>query len=143
MRRFERWGLRLGFVLGGVTGVVYGALRYFGQTNGEFGPEPSPWQPFWQHAHVLAAPVLLFALGIAVRGHVFGMLNRGVRRGRRTGLVLAGLLSPLAIGGYAVQVVTGASLRAVLGWSHAVLGVAFVVLYAVHWAKPRSAPGPR
>ena len=88
MRRLERWSLRIGFFLGGLTGVVYGWLRYFGSVKGDFGPEPSPWQPFWQHAHVLAAPVLLFALGVAVRGHVQGMLGRGVRRGRRTGLVL-------------------------------------------------------
>jgi hypothetical protein len=137
VRRLERWSLRVGFVLGGLTGVVYGWLRYFGSVKGDFGPEPSPWQPFWQHAHVLSAPVLLFALGVAVRGHVQGMLGRGVQRGRRTGLVLLVLAVPLVLGGYAVQVVTAAGVRNALGWSHAAIGALFTALYAIHWAKPR------
>jgi hypothetical protein len=65
------------------------------------------------------------------------MLGRGVQRGRRTGLILLGVAAPLALGGYAVQVVTGAGVRNALGWSHAALGVLFTALYAIHWAKPR------
>lgn len=141
MKVFERWSLLAGFVLAGLTGGVYGWLRYWGGVQGDFGPEPSPWQPFWQHAHVLAAPVLLFALGVAVRGHVQGMLNRGVRRGRRIGLILLVISVPLVLGGYAVQVVTAAGARNALGWSHAALGALFVALYAFHWAKPRSSSG--
>ena len=137
MKRLERWSLRIGFGLGALTGLVYGVLRYFGSVKGEFGPEPNAWQPFWQHAHVLAAPVLLFALGVAVRGHVQGMLNRGVRRGRRTGLALLCLAAPLVLGGYAVQVVATVGLRNALGWTHAAAGALFTALYAVHWAKPR------
>ena len=140
MRIFERWSLRIGFILAGLTGVVYGWLRYLGGVQGEFGPEPSPWQPFWQHAHVLLAPLLLFALGIAVRGHVVGMLTHRVRRGRLSGLTLAGLAAPMVLGGYAVQVVTAAGVRAALGWIHAVVGALFVAVYLAHWAKPRSAP---
>jgi hypothetical protein len=81
--------------------------------------------------------VLLFALGIAVRGHVQGMLGRGVVRGRRTGLVLLGLAVPMVLGGYAIQVVTTVGVRNALGWIHAAVGALFTVLYAVHWAKPR------
>jgi hypothetical protein len=44
------------------------------------------------------------------------------------------------VGGYAVQVVTGAGVRNALGWTHAALGALFVALYAVHWAKPRGNP---
>ena len=140
MKRLERWSLRIGFGLGALTGLVYGVLRYFGSVKGEFGPEQNPWQPFWQHAHVLAAPLLLFALGIAVRGHVSGMLGHGVRRGRPTGLMLAALGAPMVLGGYAVQVVTAAGVRAALGWIHAAVGALFAVIYLAHWTKPRTAP---
>lgn len=142
MRSLERWSLRVGFTLATLTGVVYGLLRYLGKVNGEFGPEPSHWEPFWQHAHVLAAPVLLFALGSAARGHVTGMLHRGVQRGRRTGLMLAVIGAPLVLGGYAVQVVTQLGVRNALGWTHAGVGALFAVLYGVHWAKPRRPAGP-
>ncbi len=129
--------LRVGFIAGGATGLAYGYLRYFGTVAGEFGPEPHAWQPFAQHAHVLAAPLLLFSLGVALRGHVLGMLRHGVTRGRRTGLALAALGAPMAFGGFAIQIVTLSNLRNALGWTHSAVSVLFVVLYALHWSKPR------
>ena len=62
------------------------------------------------------------------------------RRGRPTGLMLAALAAPMVLGGYAVQVVTAAGLRAALGWIHAAVGALFVAVYLAHWAKPRTAP---
>jgi hypothetical protein len=140
VKTIERWALRLGFLLATATGLAYGYLRYFLQRSGDFGPEPHPWQSVAQHAHVLAAPLLLFALGIATRGHVQGMLQHGVTRGRRTGLLMAWLGAPLVLGGYAIQVVTGAGLRAWLGWIHAAISVVFVFAFTWHWLKPEESP---
>jgi hypothetical protein len=134
--------LRVGFIAGGATGLAYGYLRYFGDVAGEFGPEPHAWQPLAQHAHVLAAPLLLFSLGVALRGHVLGMLRHGVTRGRRSGLALAALGAPMAFGGFAIQIATLSSLRSVLGWTHSAVSVLFVVLYALHWSKPRRVDAP-
>jgi hypothetical protein len=136
VKAFERWALRLGFLLATATGLAYGYIRYFLQRVGDFGPEAHPWQSVTQHAHVLTAPLLLFALGIATRGHILGMLQHGVTRGRRTGLLMAWLTAPLVLGGYAIQVVTGAGPRAWLGWIHAAISVVFVAAFAVHWLKP-------
>jgi hypothetical protein len=136
VKTFERWALRLGFLLTTATGLGYGYLRYFLQRSGDFGREPHPWQSVAQHAHVLAAPLLLFALGVAIRGHVMGMLQHGVTRGRRTGLLMVWLCAPLILGGYAIQVVTAAGLRAWLGWIHAAISVVFVLAFTWHWFKP-------
>jgi hypothetical protein len=135
MNPFERWSLRVGASLATVTGVVYGWLRYFGGVEGEFGPEPSPWLSFWQHGHVLVVPVLVFALGVALAGHGRAALDGKVRKGRRTGLGLAVVGVPLVLGGYAIQVVMGASTRQALGWLHAGLGALFVLAWLVHWGK--------
>ena len=69
MRLLERWSLHLGALLTGLSGLAYGWLRYYGRVPGEFGIEPHPLQGLVQHFHVLTAPLLLFALGMAVRGH--------------------------------------------------------------------------
>jgi hypothetical protein len=143
MTAFERWCLRVGFCLATATGVVYGWLRYFGGAQGEFGPEPSAWQSPWQHAHVLAAPLLVFALGLATRGHALAMLQVRSRSGRATGLLLLAVMVPLVLGGYAVQVVTAAAPRGVLGWAHAGVGVLFAFVYLGHWAKRRAAVSGR
>jgi hypothetical protein len=144
MKPFERWTLRIGFGLAVTSGVLYGYLRYFAGAIGEFGQEPHPWQAFAQHAHVLVAPALLFALGVAVRGHLIGMLRHSVTRGRRTGLLLAALSAPMVLGGFAIQVVTSGLARNVFGYSHTAVGLLFAVLFGLHWAKPRSsAVSPR
>jgi hypothetical protein len=139
MSFFERWMLRIGFGLALTTGVAYGYLRYFAQARGEFGLEPHAWQGFTQHAHVLAAPAFLFALGAGVRGHVLGMLRHGVRRGRRSGLMVAALSAPMVLGGFAIQVVTSRAARDAVGWTHAGVGVLFALLYLWHWAKAGAA----
>jgi hypothetical protein len=138
--RLERWALRIGFGLAVTTGTAYGYLRYFARRPGEFGPEPHAWQAVTQHAHVLVAPALLFALGVASRGHVSGMLRHGVKRGRRTGLLLAALSAPMVLGGFAIQVVTSTGARNFFGWTHAGVSGLFAVLYGLHWAKPREKP---
>lgn len=155
MSSLERWSLRLGFWLTAATGAGYGWLRYLGVVEGEFGPEPSPWQGTWQHAHVLVAPLLVLALGMAARGHAGGALQARRLRGRRSGLALAVLAGPLVLGGAAVQVVTAAGPRALLGWLHAGAGLLFAAAYLGHttsrdlagrqakpWTATESPPDP-
>ena len=133
MKAGERRTLHLSLALVGGTGVVYGALRYFGQVQGEFGWEPHPAQGSWQHLHVLTAPLLVFMLGMAMRGHGFARLKQpATLPGRSTGLYLALIGVPLVLGGYGIQVVTGALSRTVLAWVHGVTGALLLGLYGVH-----------
>jgi hypothetical protein len=138
VKRLERWGLRVGCLLAALTGVGNGALRYFGQRQGEFGLEPHPWQSPLQHAHVLLVPLLVFALGLAARGHVSGMLQHHVQRGRRSGLWLIAFSAPMVVTGYAVQVAVDAQLRLWLAWAHGISSALFVIVYVVHWLKPKA-----
>lgn len=142
VRSLERWSLHLGAFLTGLSGLVYGWLRYFGQVRGEFGIEPHPLQGLIQHLHVLAAPVLLFALGMAVRGHLSTKLKTGAREGRRTGLASGLLALPMVGAGYLVQVTTSASCRLVFVWAHGAASLLFLACYLGHglraWIKPRS-----
>lgn len=132
MTQLEKWSLHLAALLAGATGLLYGWLRYFGQVRGDFGTEPSRFQPLVQHLHVLAAPLLLFALGMVVRGHFFPKLRGGRPEGRRTGLLLALLLAPMVLGGYGVQVAADESWRLALAWIHGVSSLLFLLGYGAH-----------
>ncbi len=141
MSRFERWALHLGAWLTGLSGLGYGWLRYFKTIQGEFGPEPHPLQGLLQHAHVLASPLLLFALGMMVRGHFALKLRSLGREGRRTGWILASLILPMVGAGYAVQVVTEPSWRVTLAWIHGLASLLFLLAYLGHglrfWLQSR------
>jgi hypothetical protein len=146
VKALERWALHLGALLTGLSGLAYGWLRYYGQVAGEFGPEPHPWQGLMQHLHVLAAPLLLFALGMTVRGHLSTKLRAGTREGRRTGLGLGLLIVPMVAAGYAMQVVTSPLLRTTFAWIHGLASCLFLLSYLSHglrtWMKPAGIPEP-
>jgi len=101
--RFEVLFVRLANVLVGGTGLVYGWLRYLAAPDDEFSVA-HPWQAAAQHLHVLAAPLLVFAVGLVWRGHVWlgYRLGNGVRR--PSGILLAGLAAPMIVSGYLIQV---------------------------------------
>lgn len=132
MRAWDRRGLHVAAAATALTGGVYGWFRYFGQRMGDFGPEPSPWQGTWQHLHVLAAPLLLFMLGVIVRGHLLLKLRNGQREGRRTGLWLGLLIAPMVLSGYGIQVVTDQRWHLALAWIHGISSLIFVLAYLAH-----------
>lgn len=132
MMALERRGLHLATAAAALTGAIYGWLRYFGQRAGDFGPEPSPWQGPFQHLHVLAAPLLLFMLGVVIRGHLLLKLRNGQREGRRTGLVIGLLIAPMVLAGYGIQVATDPGWRLGLAWVHGLASLLFLALYLFH-----------
>ena len=143
MSPLERWSLHVAALFTAATGLLDGGLRWFGQRMGEFGPEPSPWLGLAQHLHVLVAPLLVFALGVMVRGHLWARLRAGERTGaggRGTGLGLAFLIAPMVISGYAVQIATDPAWRTALSWAHGISAGLFLLAYAGHALRTLLAP---
>ena len=131
MSPLERWSLHLAALLTAATGLLDGGLRWFGQRMGEFGPEPHPLLGLAQHLHVLAAPGLVFVLGVMVRGHLGAKLRAGEGR-RTTGLALAFLIAPMVLTGYGVQVAVDPTWRRVLSWAHGLSAGGFLLAYGGH-----------
>lgn len=132
MTRLESWSLHLSAMFTGLTGWIYGWLRYFGQQRGEFGLEPSPLQATFQHLHVLGAPLLVFTLGLLVRGHVVPMWRSGRPGGRASGVMLALILAPMVMSGYAVQVAVDPRWRLPFAWIHGLTSMLFLGGYWIH-----------
>ncbi|MGH9399282.1 MAG: hypothetical protein ACRD00_02865, partial [Thermoanaerobaculia bacterium] len=77
MKRWEAWVSHVGWGLTAASGLAYGVLEYL-VTN----PDPDsrlshPWQPAVLAAHVLAAPVAVFGLGLLFRRHALARLSEG------------------------------------------------------------------
>lgn len=141
MTRGERWGLHLATAGVALTGLAFGALKYFGERAGEFGPEPHPWMPWAQHAHVLAGPLLVFAFGILFKAHVLPALRSHETR-RTSGLLLLAAITLLILSGYLLQIQAQATLRQAFAWLHAPLGALFLLAYLAHLLRPQSSPRP-
>jgi hypothetical protein len=103
MSRTEAWLCHAANLLVGGTGLVYAWFRYFARPVDELAIV-HPWSSPAQHAHVLAAPLLVFALGLVVRGHVVAGLRLGIRERRRSGLLLVAGALPMVLSGSLIQV---------------------------------------
>ncbi len=136
MTPLERWSLHLAALVTAGTGLLDGLLRWYGERPGPFGPEAHPWLGTAQHLHVLVGPLLVFTLGMLVRGHLWARLQGGAE-GRRTGLGAALFIAPMVLSGGAIQVVTSPAVRTGFAWTHGLASGVFLLAYLGHLATNR------
>lgn len=132
MTRFERWSLLGTAFLTAVTGLVYAWMKYLLEPSGPWAVINHPLQPAVLKLHIVAAPLLLFAIGLVTMRHIWKHWRSGTARGRRSGVGTMLVTAPMVLSGYLVQVVTAVPLLAVIAWAHLATGVAFAVGLAVH-----------
>jgi len=120
-----------------LTGVVWMPVHYLlGAGAGELPHPVEPWLVRW---HGLSAVVGVFAFGTIAAGHVGRGWTSRQRRG--SGLALCLLVSAAIISGYALSYLVPESWHPGAGWTHAVLGVAMVVVGIAH-RRASGAPDP-
>lgn len=121
----------------GLSGIAYGLMKYFLPASDPDSRVGHPWQQPMLKVHILAAPFLVFALGLVFSSHAIARLRGGADSGRTSGSGLLGLSAPMILTGALIQVLTGDAARRWTGWVHAALGVAYVLGYAAHMLKKR------
>ena len=132
------WDRRLMYVanlLVGGTGLVYAAMSYFMLPADEWAVVNHPWQPHVQHAHVLVAPLLVFACGMIWRRHVVQHWRHATQR-RRSGPGLVILLAPMVASGYLLQTSVSQGWRQAWIVVHVVTSVIWLLAFAVHLLGP-------
>lgn len=132
MTRFQKWLLWGSSILTGVTGVVYWWMKNMMDPVAEWAVINHPLQPWVLKAHIVAAPVLIFAIGLIAAQHIWKHFRTSARRGRRSGLITMYVLGPMVLSGYLIQVVTHPGLLATLMWLHVGTGAIYLVGLAAH-----------
>ncbi|MEW6337124.1 MAG: hypothetical protein ACOY3Y_09165 [Acidobacteriota bacterium] len=121
----------LSTVLVGGSGAAYAVFRYLIRSSDPFSVVNHPWQPAVQHVHVLAAPLLVFALGVVWRMHVLDGV-RSNRPRRRSGVTLLAGAAPMIASGVLVQVATEPTWARAFGAVHTLTGLLWLAGYAAH-----------
>lgn len=135
MTRLERALLHGGTVATGVSGLAYAAFKHLMVNDDPFSAVNHPLQPWALKAHVVAAPVVLFAVGMIFKEHVLTKMRNGagpLRSSRRSGLATIWLLAPLFLSGYLLQVIASGPPRDLTAWLHLGAGIVFLLFYTVH-----------
>jgi len=117
------------------SGVVYAIMKYLMEPVEEWSVVNHPWQPHLQHLHVVAAPLLVFAVALYFKGHVVEKVSNGSNRGRFTGYVLALHFVPVVLSGYLIQVTVDERWRMAWIWVHLVTGGLWILGALAHRFK--------
>ena len=145
MNAFEKWLVLTSAVVATVTGVVLGWMKYLLEPTDPWAVINHPWEPWVLKAHILAVPVLVFAVGMVAIDHIWKHYRAGVRSGRRSGILTMTVFAPMAVSGYLVQSVTAPLLLTVVVSVHLATGGLFAVGLALHareFLKRRGGPVP-
>lgn len=132
MSRATAWCVHLSALLVGGTGLVYAWMRYLCAPADEWSLVNHPWEPDVKTWHLLTAPLLVFAVGLVWRAHVWVRLRSGSRPRRRTGVALALAFLPMVLSGYLLQVAVDENWRTIWIWTHAVFGIGWAPIYLIH-----------
>jgi hypothetical protein len=126
VKPFAKWLVWTSSTATALTGVVYFWMDRMMSPISEFAVINHPWQPLVLKAHILVAPVLVFAIGMIAVDHIWKYFQGTIRRARRSGLSTMWPIVPMIVSGYLIQAVTHQLWLAVVAWAH----IAASVLYA-------------
>lgn len=132
MTKAEAALLHASHVLVGGTGLVYAWMLWFATSDDPDALVNHPLQPDVQHLHVLTAPLLVFALGLVWRAHVWARVRNGHRARRTSGLVLFASSAPMIASGYFVQTAVDPTWREAWVAVHVATSLAWIAAYALH-----------
>lgn len=136
MTRGESRLLRAAHWTVALTGLAWAWMIYFAEPADPYSAVNHPWQPTMQASHILAAPVLILAVGLIWKPHVWSHFRAGMRSRRKTGILLALLFLPMAASGYLLQVAVEESSRAIWSGTHLAASVVWVGVWLMHrWAR--------
>ena len=117
-----------------VSGLVYAWMRYIAEPADEWAVVNHPWQPHLQHLHVLAAPLLVFAVGLVWSVHILGKLQNG-QTNRAAGIGLTALFLPMVASGYLLQVAVAPGWRQTWIWLHVLSSLLWIAAFVVHQVR--------
>lgn len=147
MNRFERWAVWATSAVTALTGFGYFWTKYLLRTDDPWAVVNHPLEPWFLRVHVVAAPLMVFAIGTISVRHVWKHFRNRIRSGRRSGIATALLAAPMVLTGYLIQVITGEALLRAMAISHIAFGVLYVLALLGHQLfllkRPRARPPAR
>jgi Fe2+ transport system protein FeoA len=134
MNRTEAWFVHISTLLVGTTGVIYAVMRYLMEPVDPFAVMNHPWQAEVLHLHLLAAPLVVFAVGLIWRRHISAHWRAGLKTGRRSGVEMILSTAPMVVSGYLIQGTVTDTWRTVWVVVHCVTSGLWLAGYLVHQA---------
>lgn len=141
LAKWQIWLLTLSGTALWLSGAAWLLLHYFGQVEGEFGPEINPLEPWMLRLHGAALIPALLGFGALFVVHIpKGWKDR---RQRWIGVGLAALVGLLILSGYLLYYAGSDDLRIWVSLIHWVIGLGVPVIFIWHYVSRTEAQRKR
>jgi hypothetical protein len=130
--RFEKWSVTITAIAATLTGAGLFWAKYMLHSDDPWAVVNHPWQPWLLKAHVITAPLLVFAVGLIASRHIWRHYREGIPWGRRSGILTGLVTVPMVLTGYLIQIATHEGWLGILAISHIVLGFLFAAGLGAH-----------
>lgn len=133
LARWQIWLLTLSGASLWLSGGAWLLLHYYGQQQGEFGPEMNPLEPWLMKAHGLVLIPALLGIGAMMVAHIpkgWTHLHQ-----RIAGVALCAVLGLLIASGYLLYYAGGEELRHWTSIGHWSIGLALPAVFLWHWVN--------
>jgi hypothetical protein len=141
LARWQIWLLTISGTVLWLTGAAWLLLHYYGQIEGEFGPESNPVEPWMLRLHGGALlPALLGFGGLFVVHMPKGWNDR---RQRLIGLGLTSLIGLLILTGYLLYYAGDDGLRGWVSLIHWAIGLGVPAIFIWHYVSRNEAQRAR
>lgn len=137
MTVFEKGLLWASTIVVAISGVGFAITKHIMVNDDPFAAVNHPSQPYFLKTHVLAAPILVFAIGFVFANHVVRRWAAGDPAGRSSGGWLVAVCGPAVMTGYLLQVVASRPTLRWLGFVHLGTGLVFFTAILVHRVRSR------
>lgn len=141
MSAFQRWFVWSTSALTGLTGLVYWWMEHGLEPVDPWAAVNHPLQGWVLKAHILVAPLMVFAIGLVAADHIWRHYRTNAGAGRRSGLTAWLVFAPMVLSGYLIQAVTHVGLLEILAWGHLLTGSAYLVGIGLHTRFARASAG--
>jgi hypothetical protein len=132
MNRGERWLIHFSNLLVGGTGLVYAMMKYLMEPASPFSVINHPLQPLVLTLHLVAALLLVLAVGILWKSHISERLHYGQPPGRATGISLTLTFLPMVLSGYLLQTASAAFWRQTWLVVHLTTSAIWLLMFLAH-----------
>ena len=123
--------LNISVALSALTGLVFAWMKYWMKSADPFAVVNHPWQPHLLSAHVLVAPLAVFAFGWTFGNHIWpALVNRAPNRA--SGIMSMVLIIPMVITGYLMQISTEDAARHGFAVAHWIASGLYLAGYVAH-----------
>ena len=137
MSRAQVIVFQISVVLMTVTGALFAWMKYFMKSDDPFAVVNHRMQPWMLAAHIVIAPLALFAIGWIFGPHIGPGLTNPYAPKRKSGVWSFIGIAPMVFSGYLLQVSTGDAIRKAMSVTHWIASAFFLVAYVVHLAIKR------